>query len=47
MATTFGNPALSARRRDLLVRRIRLLVAATIAYNVIEAMSFGVQDVGS
>jgi divalent metal cation (Fe/Co/Zn/Cd) transporter len=28
----------SARRRDVLVRRIRWLVAATIAYNVVEAV---------
>jgi divalent metal cation (Fe/Co/Zn/Cd) transporter len=32
-----GNPALSARRRALLGRRIRWFVAATITYNVVEA----------
>ncbi len=31
------NPALSAPRRALLTRRVRLLVAATITYNMIEA----------
>jgi divalent metal cation (Fe/Co/Zn/Cd) transporter len=32
-----GNPALTARRRALLGRRIRWFVAATITYNVVEA----------
>jgi divalent metal cation (Fe/Co/Zn/Cd) transporter len=32
-----GNPALAARRRALLGRRIRWFVAATITYNVVEA----------
>ena len=36
MSTVMTAP-LSAARRELLVRRIRLLVAATITYNVIEA----------
>ncbi|MDA4110710.1 cation transporter [Mycolicibacterium holsaticum] len=31
-------PATTAARRDVLVRRIRLFVAATISYNVIEAI---------
>ncbi|AVH56013.1 MULTISPECIES: cation transporter [Streptomyces] len=32
-----ASPGLSTVRRDLLARRIRLLVGATIAYNVVEA----------
>ncbi|MFI0978146.1 cation transporter [Streptomyces sp. NPDC021093] len=32
------SPGPSAARRDVLARRIRLLVAATIAYNVVEAV---------
>lgn len=36
---TTGHPAaLTAQRRDALVRRVRLLVAATITYNVVEAV---------
>ena len=38
MSTIVTAPTLSAARRELLVRRIRLLVAATITYNVIEAV---------
>jgi divalent metal cation (Fe/Co/Zn/Cd) transporter len=38
MATLLGVPVLSGARRALLVRRIRFLVAATITYNVIEAV---------
>ena len=38
MATVVIAPVLSAARRALLVRRIRFLVAATITYNVIEAV---------
>lgn len=38
MATIATPSPLSAARRDLLVRRIRILVAATITYNVIEAI---------
>ena len=32
------GPAIRTARRDVLVRRVRLLVAATITYNVIEAV---------
>jgi divalent metal cation (Fe/Co/Zn/Cd) transporter len=35
---TVVSPRLSAGRRDVLARRIRWFVAATIAYNVIEAL---------
>ncbi len=38
MASTAQNPALTDARRALLGRRIRLFVAATISYNVIEAV---------
>jgi divalent metal cation (Fe/Co/Zn/Cd) transporter len=42
MASELGlpgaRPVLSAERRDVLARRIRFLVAATISYNVIEAV---------
>ncbi len=37
MSTSPEPPTLQRRRRDVLTRRIRLLVAATIIYNVIEA----------
>src|SRR6476620_7722369 len=33
-----GSPAVSIDRRAVLNRRVRLLVAATISYNVIEAI---------
>ena len=33
-----SRPALSVARRELLQRRIRWFVAATIAYNVVEAV---------
>jgi divalent metal cation (Fe/Co/Zn/Cd) transporter len=33
-----GSPAVSVARREVLKRRVRLLVAATISYNVIEAI---------
>ena len=35
--TTSQLAGLTAGRRDVLVRRVRLLVAATITYNVVEA----------
>lgn len=35
---SMGRPALHGARRELLQRRIRWFVAATIAYNVIEAV---------
>ncbi|MFI2431817.1 cation transporter [Streptomyces sp. NPDC018693] len=37
MAAPSPGPTLNAARRDTLTRRIRLLVAATITYNLIEA----------
>ncbi|WP_329377888.1 cation transporter [Streptomyces sp. NBC_01716] len=38
MAAQISLDSLSSARRDILARRIRLLVAATIVYNVIEAV---------
>lgn len=35
---SMGQPALDVERRELLQRRIRWFVAATITYNVIEAI---------
>lgn len=37
-ASNLGLPALTGERRQLLSRRIRLFVAATISYNVLEAI---------
>jgi hypothetical protein len=36
--TRVGQPPSSGTRREVLTRRVRLLVAATISYNVIEAL---------
>lgn len=38
MAAVSAQPTLTPTRRDVLIRRIRLLVAATIAYNIVEAV---------
>lgn len=38
MTAVSARPGLTPTRRDVLVRRVRLLVAATIAYNVVEAV---------
>ncbi len=38
MASNLGLPALTEERRQLLSRRIRLFVAATISYKVLEAI---------
>lgn len=46
MSTTRSTPSTGQVRRDLLARRIRLFVAATITYNVVEcavALTAGVQ----
>jgi divalent metal cation (Fe/Co/Zn/Cd) transporter len=38
MTTATARPRTTSTRRDVLTRRVRLLVAATIAYNVVEAV---------
>lgn len=38
VAPATGRPVVAAERRSVLTRRVRLLVAATISYNIVEAV---------